>query len=187
MGAADGGGHRGAKGLSVSGPADTARLLAAGSELLHREGALLDEQRWDEWLALFAADCEFWMPAWRTNEELGSDPRTEVSHMYYSSRAGLEDRILRIRSRRSPASMPLSRTAHVVSAILPLEPPTAERMRLRSTWISQVFAPRTQVQHAFFGRSEHELVLRDGAWLIKRKQVRLQNDYIPTMLDIYCV
>lgn len=167
--------------------ADSGSLLATGSELLHREGVLLDEQRWDEWLALFTADCEFWMPTWKSDEVLGSDPRTELSLMYYSSRAGLEDRILRIRSRRSPASMPLPRTAHIVGAILPLEPPAADRMKLRSTWISQVFAPRTQVQHAFFGRSEHELVLREGAWLIRKKKVTLQNDYIPTLLDIYCV
>ena len=166
---------------------DTAALLAAGNELLQLEGVLLDDQRWDDWLALFAADCEFWMPTWRSDEVLGSDPRTEVSHMYYSSRAGLEDRVLRIRSRRSPASMPMARTAHLVTAVLPLEAPTAERMKLRSTWSCHVFAPRTQMQHVFFGSSEHELENRAGTWLIRRKKITLKNDYIPTMLDVHCV
>jgi len=30
-------------------------------------------------------------------------------------------------------------------------------------------------------------VLRDGNWLIARKKTILQNDYIPTMLDVYCI
>ena len=166
---------------------DAAALLAAGNEVLQREGVLLDDQRWDDWLALFAPDSEFWMPAWRSDEVLGSDPRTEVSHMYYSSRAGLEDRVLRIRSRRSPASMPMARTAHLVTAVLPLEAPADDRMKLRSTWSCHVFAPRTQTQHVFFGCSEHELERRDGNWLIRRKKITLKNDYIPTMLDIHCV
>ena len=82
--------------------------LAAGIDLLYREGMLLDERRWDEWLDLFAEDCEIWMPMWRTEEELNSDPHMELSHLYCPSRAGLEERIVRIRSRRSPASVPRS-------------------------------------------------------------------------------
>jgi 3-phenylpropionate/cinnamic acid dioxygenase small subunit len=30
-------------------------------------------------------------------------------------------------------------------------------------------------------------VLREGDWRIAKKKIVLQNDYIPTMLDIYCV
>jgi len=41
--------------------------LAAGVELVHREARLLDEQRWDDWLALYAEDCEYWMPAWKAD------------------------------------------------------------------------------------------------------------------------
>jgi 3-phenylpropionate/cinnamic acid dioxygenase small subunit len=53
--------------------------------------------------------------------------------------------------------------------------------------VSHVFFPRSGESHAFFGRSEHELVLREGDWCIARKKILLQNDYIPTMLDVYCV
>ncbi len=172
--------------MSAPVPGETA-ALAAGSDVLEREAICLDEQRWDDWLALFAADCEYWIPTWRHDETLTADPRRELSHIYYASRAGLEDRIVRIRSGRSPASMPLPRTTHVLGNIRLLEPPAPERLRLRSSWITQVFFTRSRETHAFFGHTEHDLVRRGDHWLIARKKIVLQNDYIPGMLDVYCV
>jgi 3-phenylpropionate/cinnamic acid dioxygenase small subunit len=162
-------------------------LLAAGTEVLQREGAYLDEQRWDEWLGLFLPDCEYWVPSWKNEEALTLDPQAELSHIYYASRAGLEDRVVRIRSRRSPASTPMPRTSHIVGGVLPIGEPAAGRMKLRSSWVCHVFFPRLHDSHAFFGRSEHELALKEGRWLIARKKTILQNDYIPTMLDVYCI
>jgi 3-phenylpropionate/cinnamic acid dioxygenase small subunit len=161
--------------------------LAAGVEVLGREGMYLDEQRWDEWLALYTEDCEFWMPAWKADGTPTADPQSELSHIYYANRKGLEDRIVRIRSGKSPASSPMPRTAHLLGAILPLAPPGPDRLRLRSTWVCHVFFPRQGDSHAFFGSSEHELVLRGGNWRIAKKKILLQNDAIPTMLDIYCI
>ena len=161
--------------------------LVAASEILQREGAYLDERRWEEWLALFAPDCEYWVPAWKNEESLASDPQSELSHIYYASRAGLEDRVVRIRSRRSPASTPLPRTTHVLSGVLPVDEPTETRVKIRSSWVCHVFFPRMHESHAFFGRAEHEFALREGRWLIARKKTILQNDYIPTMLDVYCL
>jgi 3-phenylpropionate/cinnamic acid dioxygenase small subunit len=160
--------------------------LVAGIELVHHEARLLDEQRWDEWLALYLEDCEYWMPAWKADGTPTSDPRTELSHIYYASRAGLEDRVVRIRSGKSAASTPMPRTAHVLGSVLALDFP-ADRLRLGSTWVTHVYFPRSRDSHAFFGRTEHELVLRDGDWRIAKKKIVLQNDYIPTMLDVYCV
>jgi 3-phenylpropionate/cinnamic acid dioxygenase small subunit len=160
--------------------------LAAGVELVHREARYLDEQRWDEWLALFAEDCEYWMPAWKADGTLTTNPQAELSHIYYASRAGLEDRVVRIRSGKSAASTPMPRTAHILGSVLPLEAP-ADRLRLGSTWVSHVYFPRSSESHAFFGRTEHELALNGGDWRIARKKILLQNDYIPTMLDVYCV
>jgi len=79
-----------------------------------------------------------------------------------------------------------ARTAHILGGVLPLESP-AGRLRLGSTWVSHVFFPRSRETHAFFGLTEHELVLRHGDWRVAKKKILLQNDYIPTMLDVYCV
>jgi 3-phenylpropionate/cinnamic acid dioxygenase small subunit len=167
--------------------AATSSLLEEARNVVFRESMYLDQQRWDEWLALYTEDCEFWMPAWKADGMLTTDPRTELSHIYYANRAGLEDRIVRIRSGKSPASTPMPRTAHILGSVLPAESSLAGRLRFDSTWVSHVYFPRSRESHAFFGRSEHELALRDGDWRITRKKILLLNDYIPTMLDVYCV
>ena len=126
------------------------------------------------------------MPAWKADGTPTTDPRTELSHIYYASRAGLEDRVVRIRSGKSPASTPTPRTVHIIGSVLPLES-SGDRVRLSSTWVTHAYFPRSRESHAFFGRSEHELATRAGELLIAKKKILLQNDYIPTMLDVYCV
>jgi benzoate/toluate 1,2-dioxygenase beta subunit/anthranilate 1,2-dioxygenase (deaminating, decarboxylating) small subunit len=154
--------------------------------LLAREAASLDERRWDDWLSLFAPDCEYWVPTWRTEDALTANPQAEISHIYYASRAGLEDRIVRIRSGRSPASTPLRRTTHMVSNILVLAQ-NEGFIQVRSSWTSQVFDPRHKKSDAFFGHALYELRTEDGAWRIARKKTVLQNDYLPSMVDVYCI
>jgi 3-phenylpropionate/cinnamic acid dioxygenase small subunit len=161
--------------------------LAAGVELLSREACYLDEKRWDEWIALFAKDCEYWVPTWTAEGNLTANPQTELSLMYFAGRGGLEDRIVRIRSGRSPAALPLPRTTHVVSNILPLEPPQDRRIRLRSSWACHAFFPLMDVNHTFFGRAEYELARRDEGWVIAKKKTILENDRIPLPIDIYCL
>jgi len=161
--------------------------LEVGRDLIVREAVYLDEQRWDEWLALFAEDCEYWVPTWRTEEELTSNPQAEISHIYYAARAGLEDRIVRIRSGRSPASTPLRRTVHNVSNVLLTEPGGKSLMRLRSSWTCHVFDPRRKKTDTFFGHAYYELRRKGKSWLIAKKKTVLQNDYLPAMVDIYCL
>ncbi len=162
-------------------------LLAAGADLLAREAAYLDERRWDEWVALFAPDCVYWVPTWTAEGTLTTNPQTELSLMYFAGRGGLEDRIVRIRSGRSPAALPLPRTTHMVGNILPLEKPNSERIRLRSSWTCNAFFPLMNSSHTFFGRAEYELALRGGVWSIAKKKTILENDRIPMPIDIYCL
>ena len=161
--------------------------MAVGRDLLSREAMYLDEKRWDEWLALYAVDCEYWVPTWTTEGNLTTSPQTELSLIYYTARGALEDRIVRIRSGRSPAALPLPRTTHVVSNILPLEPPQRDRIRLRSSWACHTFFPLMNVNHTFFGRAEYDLARRDETWLIARKKTVLENDRIPLPIDVYCL
>jgi len=165
-------------------------LRPAGTEvqgLLLNEGVMLDEQRWDEWLALFLPDCEFWMPMWETEEKMNADPQRQLSHIYYTSRAGLEDRVARIRSRRSPASTPIARTTHLLGGALEGEAGDG-MIEARSSWACHVFFPGIPREHVFHGRSRYRLKrAADGQLRIAAKKIELMNDYIPTMLDIYCI
>ena len=161
--------------------------LEVGRDLIVREAVYLDEQRWDEWLALFTEDCEYGVPTWRTEEALTSDPQAEISHIYYANRAGLEDRIVRIRSGRSPASVPLRRTTHVVGNFLLAGAEGKSLIRMRSSWTSHVFDSHHKRTDVFFGHAYYELRRKGKSWLIAKKKTILQNDYLPSMVDIYCI
>ena len=160
--------------------------LAEAVALLNLEGMLLDEQDWDAWLALYEEDAEFWMPAWKSETEPTGDPLRELSMIYYDSRAGLEDRVQRIRSGKSVASTPLRRTAHMVGNVM-LVGDDAGILTVKSSFNVHVYDTRQKTQHVFFGRTTHGLVRRNGGLKIRRKKIILANDCIPTMLDIYCV
>ena len=58
----------------------------------------LDERRWDDWLGLYHEQAEFWVPAWRDEDEATEDPENEIALIYILSRVQLEERLSRLRS-----------------------------------------------------------------------------------------
>ena len=162
-------------------------VTALCADLLYREGLHLDRQEWDAWLALYAEDAVFWIPAWLDEHTSTGDPDREVSLIYHDSRVGLEERIMRIRTRKSVTALPLPRTVHFVTNILPVTASETE-IAVTSSWMVHEFDPRVSRGHLHVGRTEHTL-RRDagGAWRIARKKVLLTNDLIPTALDFYSV
>ena len=157
------------------------------AELLYREAHFLDERRWDDWLALYHEEAEFWVPAWKDEDEATSDPENEISLIYISSRFQLEERVSRVRSGRSAASSPLPRTAHVVSNIMVQPDEPDGTLTVRSIATAHNFDVKRREQHVFFSRCEHRLQRGDGEWRIRKKKLVLLNDYIPMVVDFYSI
>jgi 3-phenylpropionate/cinnamic acid dioxygenase small subunit len=159
--------------------------LEAAAAVLNAEGLCLDERRWEDWLALYAEDAIYWVPAWKNESETTTDPDRELSLIYYQGRAGLEDRIWRLKSGLSVASNPLRRTAHMFGSIQLTETAEGEGGRVKASGVVHVYDPRRKTATAFFGLYEYHLRLADGEWKIAAKTVRLLNDNIPSVLDVY--
>ncbi|WP_095126444.1 benzoate 1,2-dioxygenase small subunit [Pseudomonas sp. Irchel s3a12] len=151
-------------------------------DFLYREARYLDDGQWDQWLELYAADATFWMPAWDDNDTLTEDPQSEISLIWYGNRGGLEDRIFRIKTERSSATIPDTRTSHNLSNIEIVERSEGE-CQVRFNWHTLSF--RYQVTDSYFGSSFYTLDLRDEQPLIKAKKVVLKNDYVRQVIDIY--
>ena len=151
---------------------------------LYREARLLDDRQWDEWLACYHPDAEFWMPSWDDDDSLTTDPQREISLIYYPSRAGLEDRVFRIKTERSAASMPEPRTNHNVYNVELLSQAEGE-VSLRFNW--HTLSYRYKTTDGYFGTSHYTLDTRGPVPLIKRKVVVLKNDYIHHVVDVYHV
>lgn len=156
----------------------------AGRDLLCREGLLLDERRWEDWLALYTDDAVFWAPTWRNESELCEHPESELSLIYCAKKSVLADRIARLQSGQSAASTPLPRTSHAITNIV-LNRGDEREAHYAASWTTHVFFPVRQTQQVFFGRCEHRLRAVDGVWRIAFKKVVLVDDYIPAMLDFY--
>ncbi|WNF53187.1 MULTISPECIES: benzoate 1,2-dioxygenase small subunit [Pseudomonas] len=151
-------------------------------DFLYREARYLDDKQWDDWLELYAADASFWMPSWDDNDELTEDPQREISLIWYGNRTGLEDRIFRIKTERSSASVPDTRTSHNISNIELLE--QADGLcKVRFNWHTLSF--RYKTVDSYFGSSFYTLDVRGENLLIKAKKVILKNDYVRQVIDVY--
>lgn len=149
---------------------------------LYKEARLLDERDWDAWLELYDENVEFWMPSWDDDGELTDDPLSTISLIYYPRRAGLEDRIFRIRTDRSSATIPDTRTSHNIANV-EIVSQTADEVVVRFNW--HTASVRYNHTDQFFGTSFYTLDVSSGSPIIKKKKVVLKTDYIRHVIDIY--
>jgi len=163
-----------------------AELLARCADLLYQEAAYLDERRWQEWLALYEEEAEFWLPAWDEDARPTDDPQSQLSLIYYANRAGLEDRVWRIQSGLSPATSPLLRTCHLITNVRITER-MQDQLHVSSHWQVQMYRPERQQAFAYFGFYEHVLRLKASSLRIAKKRIILLNDVVEGVLDIYHV
>ncbi|MFX9395796.1 aromatic-ring-hydroxylating dioxygenase subunit beta, partial [Acinetobacter baumannii] len=103
------------------------------AQFLYREARFLDDEQWDDWLECYAPEASFWMPAWDDDDRLTEDPQSEISLIYYPDRQGLEDRVFRIKTERSSATMPDTRTSHNIANVEVLER-DGDKVTVRFNW-----------------------------------------------------
>ncbi len=150
---------------------------------LYREARHLDDREWEPWLALYAPEAEYWMPAWDDDDKLTEDPHREISLIYYPNRNGLEDRVFRIQTERSSASMPEPRTCHMLSNVEVLDE-RGDQVDVRYNF--HTLSHRYKATDQFFGTIFVTLKKdADGSYLILRKKIVLKDDYIRQVIDIY--
>ena len=134
--------------------------------LLH-EARLLDDARFDEWLALFTPDAQYWVPS-----EPGQQSPHDTVSLMYDDRRLLETRVRRLASPRIYSQEPRSRTSRIVSNVT-VEETETEFTLVRSKFIMIEF--RRNEQRLFGGTCFHRLVRQDGQTRIRMKRVELIN------------
>ncbi|MBB5215337.1 aromatic-ring-hydroxylating dioxygenase subunit beta [Parapusillimonas granuli] len=149
------------------------------------EARLLDEKRWDDWLALYADTAVLWMPTWRNERELTEDPDTELSFIYLEGKPALKERISRITSGLSVSSMPDPRTCHMVAG---LRAQAADGVvQVESSWTSHIYDHKRKSHLTYFGHYGHTLQATADGLRILHKRIVLMNDYLESKLDFYYV
>jgi 3-phenylpropionate/cinnamic acid dioxygenase small subunit len=147
-------------------PSDTLDLARCEQFLMH-EARLLDEAKFDDWLALFTADAWYWVPS----EPNQDNPHDTVSLMYDDRRL-LETRIRRLASPRMYSQEPRSRCSRLIGNVT-LEDVEGRAATTRSKLLMIEY--RREQQRLFAGTAFHRLVQIDGAIRIAWKRVDLVN------------
>ena len=160
----------------------TQATLETIAQFLYREARFLDDEQWDEWLSCYSPEASFWMPAWDDDDQLTEDPQSEISLIYYPNRQGLEDRVFRIKTERTSATMPDTRTSHNISNIEVLER-DGDKVTVRFNWNTLSFRYKTNC--SYFGMSRYVIDFSNEQPKIMSKYVVLKNDYINQVIDIY--
>lgn len=162
----------------------TVTIDAEVTALVYREALLLDEKAWQPWLDLYVEDAVFWMPAWQSESTTTSDPDNQLNLLYLRQRANLEDRVFRIQSGDSFASVPLDRTAHIVSGVLVLGETNGE-VDAAANWLCHVYGIRGTFTRG--GRYDYRLRRTAQGLRIARKKITMIDDKLEGPIDIYHV
>src|SRR5690242_20944919 len=134
-------------------------------QFLIHEARLLDDGKFDDWLALFTPDAWYWVPS----EPDQPDPHETVS-LIYDDRRLLETRVRRLASPRMYSQEPRSRTSRIVGNAT-IEDNEGRAATIRSKFVMIEY--RRDQQRLFTGTAWHRLVQIDGAIRIAWKRVDL--------------
>jgi 3-phenylpropionate/cinnamic acid dioxygenase small subunit len=135
--------------------------------LIEKEARLLDQLRFDEWLAMYAPECIYWVPG----TPQAGDPRREIS-ISFDDRRRMEDRIYRLRTGYAWSQAPKSRTVRMISNVEVFATAESTVRMVRSNFLISEF--RVDGTRFLSGWCGHRVARKDdGRWAIEVRQVNL--------------
>lgn len=137
-------------------------------DFVAHEARLVDEQRFDEWLALFTEDGRYWVPLRGAAQAEGEAhvSLADEDHLL------LQLRVQRLKNPKAHSQHPRSRCQHVLqpSQVVAAND-AAGTCELRTPFLYIESRGARQVQLA--GTATHRLVRAGDAWRIRMKRVDL--------------
>ncbi|MFD1509661.1 aromatic-ring-hydroxylating dioxygenase subunit beta [Lacimonas salitolerans] len=138
-------------------------------DFIYAEARMLDEGRFDEWLALWLEDGHYWMPLdWKQTDPL------HVTSLLYEDMFMLRLRVQRLTGARTFSQKPKSRCHHVIQRPFVDEMDHDAGRYVTNTSMHYV-ETRLDDQFLLALTATHELRLLDGALRIANKRVDLLN------------
>ena len=152
------------------------------SELLFSEADYLDQKQWSAWLDLYPDDCIYWVPAWINESAYTENPDEELNLLYLKGKQNLIDRVFRIETGDSFASVPMDRTTHLISNIR-ITSNEKKSIFVKANWIVHSYGVReAQTRGGFY---EFTLIQSDLGLKIAQKKIILIDDKLVGPIDIF--
>ena len=136
---------------------------------LIREGRLLDERRFREWMELFTEDGTYWVPA-----KPGQESPLNHASLFYDDRSLMKTRVDRLEHPLIHVQTPPSQTVHLVGNVLIEAADEATGEIAVSSSVIMV-EHRLDRQRIFAGRQTHRLRRVGQDLRIAHKRVDLVN------------
>jgi len=166
-----------------------ARLLLRQEieEFLYYEADLLDERRYEDWLALVAEDVRYWMPM-RRNVKVDDIEREftreglDIS-WFDEGKETLTRRVRQIQTGIHWAEEPVSRISHMVSNVRLLEasPTWADPVEVTVRCRFLIYRNRVETETDILVGKREDLLRRvDGQWQIARRKIVLDQSVLLT-------
>lgn len=143
----------------------SASLLAEITTLVQHEARLIDEGRYDEWLALFTDDGRYWVPAHADQVEQQGEASIALEDPFL-----LRLRIDRLRHPQAHSQQPASRALHLLQATV-ITGGQSPDWQTRTPFL--YFEQRGPHQIQLPGTATHHLSRIDGTLRIRMKRVDL--------------
>jgi biphenyl 2,3-dioxygenase subunit beta len=140
------------------------------------EAALLDAHRYEEWLALFTDDAHYFMPIRRTRTQREMDKEfTKPGEMAFfnDDKTLLAGRIAKLKTGRSWAEDPPSRTRHLITNVRIVKD-DGRTLEVESNF--HVYRTRLNSEETSWIGSRHDLLRRtDGSFQIADRKIFLEQ------------
>jgi 3-phenylpropionate/cinnamic acid dioxygenase small subunit len=169
----------------MNAPAAATRIdVSTVERFLIHEARLLDERRFEEWMALFVEDGYYWAPA-RPGQ---SDPLNEVS-LIFDTPDIMRNRIQRLQHPKIHAQIPPSRSVRQVANVgIEEEDPASAELTVRSVFFLYEYRPTLPepLARVFAGEYYHRLrVSGDGFRIVWKKAMLVNCDAALEALFVY--
>jgi benzoate/toluate 1,2-dioxygenase beta subunit len=142
---------------------------AALTDFVFEEARLLDARRFRDWMALFADDGTYWVPAVPDQQS----PFDQAS-LFYDDRDLMKTRIDRLEHPRIHVQTPPSRTVHLIGSVMVEEIDEGRGEYVVGSSVIMV-EYRDDAQRIFAGRQRHRLRRDGGGFHIVQKRIDLIN------------
>jgi 3-phenylpropionate/cinnamic acid dioxygenase small subunit len=137
-------------------------------EFLYHEAEVVDDQRFEEWLALMTDDLQYHMPVRMTRERGDAPDRSHQMQFFWDDRATLELRVRRLRTDFAWAEDPPSRTRHFISNVRIT--PAGRELHVKSNVLIYRSRGDSAQQELISGERRDLLRPSDDGWKLARRE-----------------
>lgn len=148
------------------------------SQFLTLEARLLDDRKYDDWLALFAEDLHYWMPARynRMGREMAKENAAPGETANFDDdKATLAQRVVRLDSNKAWSEDPASRTRHLVSNVWVRPTERVDEFEVQSAFV--LYRTRMDADPDIWAGRRDDMIRRiePETWQIARRHILLDQ------------